>query len=93
MNWTRLTTLIKITASTVKQMTFVCEFVFTENTTAGEDLYPNTGQTGNRTSCMSHFDGNCCKEKYVIRIKNCGCFYVYYLRYTTSCNSAYCFGR
>ncbi|VDI68180.1 myotubularin-related protein 9 [Mytilus galloprovincialis] len=38
-------------------------------------------------------DGNeCCVETFPIQVRNCGTFYAYYLRYTSTCDQAYCFG-
>ncbi|CAC5381262.1 unnamed protein product [Mytilus coruscus] len=37
-------------------------------------------------------ENECCVETFPIQVKNCGTFYAYYLRYTSTCDQAYCFG-
>ncbi|XP_071127469.1 oncoprotein-induced transcript 3 protein-like [Mytilus edulis] len=66
-------------------------FWLSSNNVTGS-LYPHNGNTVNRTTCRATFSGNCCDQTIDIRIKDCGCYYVYYLKHTTSCYSAYCFG-
>ncbi|CAC5389963.1 unnamed protein product [Mytilus coruscus] len=61
--------------------------------TNGESIYPANKQTVNRTCCMASYDGDCCIDEIQIMIKNCGCYYVYYLRPPLKCISAYCFGH
>ena len=59
-----------------------------------DDLYPAVGETVDRIACSADFNGDCCKEKVNIKIKNCkGLYYVYYLRPPTTCPSAFCFGN
>lgn len=55
--------------------------------------FPASGLTKNLTACSAHFDGNCCKSKYQIQVKNCTGFYVYKLVPTSACPQAYCFGK
>lgn len=38
-------------------------------------------------------DGSCKHKDYEIQIKNCDGYYVYYLKSTSGCASAYCFGN
>lgn len=45
----------------------------------------------NRTGCLSGSQSYC-QENITLQIKNCGAFYVYNLKNTKSCSSAYCFG-
>ncbi|XP_062569509.1 uncharacterized protein LOC134231560 [Saccostrea cucullata] len=45
----------------------------------------------NRTACLSGSE-SFCEKNITIQIKNCGGFYVYKLKNTSSCSSAYCFG-
>lgn len=66
-------------------------FLTSDNVTGS--LYPHNGNTVNRTTCRATFSGNCCDQTIDIRIKDCGCYYVYYLKHTTGCYSAYCFGK
>lgn len=54
--------------------------------------FPASGLTKNITACSAHFDGDCCKNKYQIQVKNCTGFYVYKLVPTSACPQAYCFG-
>ncbi|XP_052077034.1 oncoprotein-induced transcript 3 protein-like [Mytilus californianus] len=56
-------------------------------------LYPDNGSIVNRTTCGANYYGDCCEKTIDIRIKDCGCYYVYYLKPTTGCYSAYCFGN
>lgn len=55
-------------------------------------LYPDKGNIVNRTACKAHYSGDCCAETIDIKIKDCDSYYVYYLKPTTGCYSAYCFG-
>lgn len=55
--------------------------------------FPASGLTKNLTACSAHFDGDCCKTKYRIQVKNCTGFYVYKLVPTKVCPQAYCFGK
>ena len=59
--------------------------------TDGSHLYPVDGSTVNRTVCAAQYDGNCCYQELDIQIKDCGCYYVYYLIPTTGSFRAYCF--
>lgn len=59
--------------------------------TTGEDIFPVTGKIVNRTA-YEVLDDRCVNEEYPIRIKNCTLYLVYYLRPTTGCDTAYCFG-
>ncbi|VDI03159.1 Hypothetical predicted protein, partial [Mytilus galloprovincialis] len=63
-----------------------------ENVPNGDDIFPKVNQVVNRVTCASSFDGNCCKNKIPIKIKNCGTHLVYYLTPAADCNTAYCFG-
>ncbi|XP_076070431.1 pancreatic secretory granule membrane major glycoprotein GP2-like isoform X2 [Mytilus galloprovincialis] len=56
-------------------------------------LYPDNGNTVTRTTCKANYNSMCCEEKIDIQIKDCNCYFVYYLKPTTGCNSAYCFGN
>ncbi len=50
--------------------------------------------TVDRKACMNFFNiNNGCSQSFYIKIRNCGSFYVYYLRPTYSCAIAYCAGR
>ena len=47
-----------------------------------------------RKACINFFDfNNGCARSFNIKIRNCGSFYVYYLRPTYSCAVAYCAGE
>ncbi|CAG2254630.1 unnamed protein product [Mytilus edulis] len=58
----------------------------------GEDLYPKVNDVVDRIACASNFDGDCCKQKVPIKIKNCGTYLVYHLTPPKECNTAFCFG-
>lgn len=78
----------------IKYMLWNCKwlFVIPENVPNGDDIFPKVNQVVNRVTCASSFDGNCCKNKIPIKIKNCGTHLVYYLTPAADCNTAYCFG-
>lgn len=67
--------------------------IFIKPVDSSEDLFPTGGQTVNRTACEANIYGDCCYQSIDIQIKDCGCYYVYHLRPTSGCYSAYCFGR
>lgn len=71
---------------------FYC-YRFEETATNGEDVFPNEGDVVNRTAYASHYTGDCKSHAYNIKIKGCTGFLVYYLVPTTTCSSAYCFGK
>ncbi|XP_062895372.1 uncharacterized protein LOC134341447 [Mobula hypostoma] len=52
--------------------------------------HPSTGEGEvNRTVCFS-WEQNNCDTKRTIKIKNCGAFFVYWLKPTLCCNRVYC---
>ncbi|XP_072894514.1 uncharacterized protein [Hemitrygon akajei] len=52
--------------------------------------HPSVGEGEvNRTVCFSYW-GNNCSTKRTIKIKNCGAFFVYWLKPTHCCNKVYC---
>lgn len=53
-----------------------------------------TEKEGNvvRKACIHSF-GNPCDEEFNINVKNCGSYYVYYLKPTYYCAAAYCAGK
>ncbi|XP_071143816.1 von Willebrand factor D and EGF domain-containing protein-like isoform X1 [Mytilus edulis] len=63
----------------------------TEGVLEGEDTYPAVGKTVSRLGFVANYE-NCVSKKYPIKIKNCGQYYVYYLKPVQGCPSAYCFG-
>ena len=67
-------------------------YILTEGVGDDEDIYPDVGETVDRTG-FAVFGPNCNFKKYPIRIKNCGKFYVYYLKPVSGCLTAYCFGK
>lgn len=59
-----------------------------------EKMYSqNEGDVVSRTAYASHYTGDCMSHAYDIKIKGCTGFLVYYLVPTTTCSSAYCFGK
>jgi len=42
-----------------------------------------------RKVCVHHFDG-CCDKSAFIQVKNCGSYYIYYLKKLRHCNFRYC---
>lgn len=59
-----------------------------------EAVYPAAGDPPvTRTAYSSTFDGNCKASTMQVQIKRCNGFYVYYLKPTQKCPSAYCFGK
>ena len=57
------------------------------------DKHPTQAE-GNvaRTACISSF-GDTCSDTLTINIKNCGTYYVYYLKPLRYCATAYCAGK
>ncbi|XP_059839371.1 uncharacterized protein LOC132401290 [Hypanus sabinus] len=52
--------------------------------------HPSTGEGEvNRTVCFS-WKSNSCETKRIIKVKNCGAFFVYWLKPTLCCNKVYC---
>lgn len=66
-------------------------FNLKEGVLEGEDTYPAVGKTVSRLGFVANYE-NCVSKKYPIKIKNCGQYYVYYLKPVQGCPSAYCFG-
>ena len=57
---------------------------------------PSVGNTVDRQGCiaLSHgTSGSCCELTVDMKVRNCGPFYVYHLKPTPFCPSAYCVGK
>ena len=53
---------------------------------------PVTGQMANGTGCASYLS-NCCHPTWTVlglQVKNCGSYFVFYLKTVPNCNVGYC---